>query len=59
MLDEANKANLNDSINLLWDLINTINNNDIERAKTRIKECGYVAESWFIMKMLNYINERE
>ena len=55
MLDTGKKASLNDSLNLLWDLINYVQSEDIERAKTRIKEYGYIADPRFIMNLLNYI----
>jgi len=53
--DEGKRASLKDSLNLLWDIINSIDNNDIERAKTRIKEYGYIAYPEHIMKLLEYI----
>jgi len=54
-LDEGKKASLKDSLNLLWDLINSVNNNDIERAKIRIKEYGYISNPKFIMELLDYL----
>jgi len=57
MLDEGKKASLQDSLYLLLDLIYYVQSDNIKRAKTRIKEYGYIADPKFIMKMLSYIKE--
>ena len=54
-MDEGKRASLKDSLNLLWDLINSVNSNDIERAKIRIKEYGYIANPKYIMELLDYL----
>lgn len=56
-MDKGKKASLRDSLNLLLDLINSINRNDIEYAKIRIKEYQYIANPKFIMELFNYLEK--
>jgi hypothetical protein len=56
-MTESDKANFSDSLYLLLFLICEINNDNIESAKTRIKEYGYIAEPKSIFKLINYIKE--
>lgn len=55
-MNETTKVNLSDSLNLLWELINALEKDNIEYAKNRIKEYGYIADAKFIQKLINSIN---
>lgn len=55
---DGDKQNILDALNLLKDLLHAINNEDYERAKTRIKEYGYIADPIFITtKIENIVKE--
>lgn len=56
-MNDSMKANLQDSLNLLLDIITNLNKNDIKTVKRRIKEYGYVADPIFIYKLIKTINE--
>ena len=56
-MDEGNKANLIDSLNLLWSLVIFLDYDKVDEAKQRIKEYGYIANTDRIMKLLDFVNE--
>jgi len=56
-MDEGNKANLIDSLNLLWFLVIFLDYDKVDEAKQRIKEYGYIANTDRIMKLLDFVNE--
>jgi len=57
-MDEGNKANLIDSLNLLWFLVIFLDYDKVDEAKQRIKEYGYIANTDRIMKLLDFVNEQ-
>jgi len=57
-MDEGNKANLIDSLNLLWSLVIFLDYDKVDEAKQRIKEYGYIANTDRIMKLLDFVNEQ-
>lgn len=58
-MNDSMKANLQDSLNLLLDIITNLNKNDIKIVKTRIKEYGYIADPKFIYKLITDLNREE
>jgi len=54
-MNDADKANLTDSLNLLLDLVIHLKYNNIEHANRRVKEFGYIAYPERIMKLLEFV----
>lgn len=53
------KVNLQDSLNLLLNIITNLNKSDIKTVKRRIKEYGYIADPKFIYKLIENINKED
>jgi len=57
-MNNADKANLTDSLNLLLELVIHLKDNNVEYANKRIKEWGYITYPEKIMKLLDFVRKQ-